>query len=86
MQHTNEVIKFADKYLFKERHGYNNSVMNPVSGMVKLTGLSRNTVQQAFSGKKCSKLQVKVLELLEIIVTDDQKKMKEIREVARKYQ
>ncbi|EGR1335456.1 MULTISPECIES: ATPase [Vibrio] len=86
MQQTNELIEFADKYLFKERHGYNNSVINPVGGMVKLTGLSRNTVQQAFAGKKCSKLQVKVLELLEIIVTDDQKKMKEIREIARKKQ
>ncbi|EJC6782326.1 ATPase [Vibrio parahaemolyticus] len=86
MQHTNEVIEFADKYLFKERHGYNNSVINPVSSVVKLTGLSKNTVQQAFAGKKCSQLQVKVLELLEIIVTDDKKKMKEIREIARKYQ
>ncbi|MCX8758010.1 ATPase [Vibrio parahaemolyticus] len=46
MQHTNEVIEFADKYLFKERHGYNNSVINPVSGMVKLTGLSRDTVSK----------------------------------------
>lgn len=71
MQHTHEAIEFSDKYLFKERHGYNNSV----SSMMKLTGLSRNTVQQAFAGKKCSKLQVKVLELLEIIVTDDQKKL-----------
>ncbi|EHA6959097.1 ATPase [Vibrio parahaemolyticus] len=86
MQQTNELIEFADKYLFKERHGYSNSVINPVNGMIKLTGLSRNTVQQAFAGKKCSQLQVKVLELLEIIVTDDQKKMKEIREIARKNQ
>ncbi|MCA0935803.1 ATPase [Vibrio alginolyticus] len=86
MQHTDEVIEFADKYLFKEKHGYNSSVGNPNKGMVKLTGLSKNTVQQAFSGKKCSKLQVEVLELLEIIVTDDQKKMKEIREIARKKQ
>ncbi|HBC3511471.1 ATPase [Vibrio alginolyticus] len=86
MQHTNEVIEFADKYLLKERHEYNNSLGNPIKSMVKLTGLSKNTVQQAFAGKKCSKLQVKVLELLEIIVTDDQDKMKEIREIARKNQ
>ncbi|MEZ9460083.1 ATPase [Vibrio sp. 10N.222.54.E8] len=70
MQHTNEVIEFADNYLFKERHGYNNAV----GGIIELTGLSRNTVQQAFAGKKCSKLQVKVLELLEIIVTDAREK------------
>ncbi|HCH5588679.1 TPA: ATPase [Vibrio parahaemolyticus] len=86
MQHTHEAIEFSDKYLFKERHGYNNSVINPVSSMVKLTGLSRNSVQQAFAGKKCSKLQVKVLELLEIIVTDDQKKIRELRDIARKNQ
>ncbi|HFI9374826.1 TPA: hypothetical protein ACGSSZ_004808 [Vibrio parahaemolyticus] len=41
MQHTNEVIEFADKYLFKEKHGYNNLVINPVGGMVKLKGRER---------------------------------------------
>ncbi|EPU1064160.1 hypothetical protein [Vibrio parahaemolyticus] len=41
---------------------------------------------EAFAGKKCSKLKVKVLALLEIIVTDDKKKMKEIREIVRKNQ
>ncbi|MEZ8293496.1 ATPase [Vibrio splendidus] len=80
--HTNHIKEFADNYLQPDIHAKDGVEVQPVRKLMRLTGFSLSTTQQAFSGKKNSKAHIKIMELLEIIITNDEAKMKEIRNVA----
>ncbi|CAH1195949.1 hypothetical protein THOG11_100129 [Vibrio harveyi] len=84
MTDKNHIKEFADKHLQDEIHGYNKMKCNPSKALSALTGMSKNTVQQALAGKKNSKAQARIIELLEIIITNDKAKMKAIRDIANK--
>lgn len=80
--HTNHIKDFADKCLQKEIHPCNGVVGEPVKALAALTGFRKDTIRQALNGKKNSNAQIKIIELLEIIIANDEAKMNEIRNIA----
>lgn len=80
--HTNHIKEFADNCLQPDIHVKDGVEVQPVRKLMKLAGLGYSTTQQALAGKKNSKAHIKIIELLEIIITNDDAKMKEIRNIA----